>query len=405
MQSASVKRAFKFRFYPTDVQAAELTRTFGCVRFVYNLALEARSEAWRLHGERITYNTTSAMLTLWKQTDELAFLNDVAAVPLQQVLRHLQSAFVAFWDKRARYPRFKSLKKSRASAEYSRSGFRYHDGQLTLAKLAEPLKVVWSRPLPEGIQPSTVTVSCDRAGRWFVSLLCDDPGVESPPVTDAAVGIDMGLASLAVLSTGEKILNPKHEVREQIRLARAQRRLARKAPGDGENRKKARRAVARIHCRIADRRSDYLHKVTTRLVRENQTLVIEDLKVRGMVRNRGLARAIVDASWRQFRTMLEYKGSRYGREVIVVDQWFPSSKLCSACGAVADDMPLMVREWACETCGVTHDRDVNAARNILAAGLAVAVCGDGVRPHRDTPRRQSSVKQKPRLVRAGTATR
>ncbi|MEV6072769.1 RNA-guided endonuclease TnpB family protein [Nocardia sp. NPDC052001] len=405
MQSASVKRAFKFRFYPTDVQAAELTRTFGCVRFVYNLALEARSEAWRLHGERITYNTTSAMLTLWKQTDELAFLNDVAAVPLQQVLRHLQSAFVAFWDKRARYPRFKSLKKSRASAEYSRSGFRYHDGQLTLAKLAEPLKVVWSRPLPEGIQPSTVTVSCDRAGRWFVSLLCDDSGVESPPVTDAAVGIDMGLASLAVLSTGEKVMNPKHEVREQIRLARAQRRLARKAPGDGENRKKARRAVARIHCRIADRRSDYLHKVTTRLVRENQTLVIEDLKVRGMVRNRGLARAIVDASWRQFRTMLEYKGSRYGREVIVVDQWFPSSKLCSACGAVADDMPLVVREWACETCGVTHDRDVNAARNILAAGLAVAVCGDGVSPHRDTPRRQSSVKQKPRLVRAGTATR
>ncbi|MFH9246943.1 RNA-guided endonuclease InsQ/TnpB family protein [Streptomyces lydicus] len=397
MTTSPVKRAFKYRFYPSDVQAAELSRTFGCVRKVYNLALAARTEAW-LRQERVTYAQTSAMLTGWKKSEELAFLSEVSSVPLQQSLRHLQSAFVSFWGKRARYPRFKSRKRSRASAEYTRSAFRYRNGELTLAKMSDPLDIVWSRALPEGAEPTTVTASRDAAGRWFVSILCDDVPATWGAATDA-VGIDAGITSLVTLSTGEKIANPRHERGDRARLARAQRALSRKAEGSA-NRHKARRKVARVHARIADRRRDFLHKLTTRLVRENQTLVIEDLTVRNMVKNRRLARAVSDASWSELRTMLEYKCAWYGRELIAIDRWFPSSKLCSTCGTIAVKLPLNVRSWTC-VCGAVHDRDVNAAKNILAAGLAVTVCGDGVRPQRSTPERRRSAKQKTRPVREG----
>ncbi|MGW9493278.1 RNA-guided endonuclease InsQ/TnpB family protein [Streptomyces prasinus] len=385
-----VKRAFKYRFHPTDAQAAELSRTFGCVRKVYNLALAARTEAWA-RQERVNYNQTSALLTAWKKTEELAYLNEVSSVPLQQCLRHLQMAFTGFFGKRAKYPRFKSKKRSRKSAEYTTSGFRYRNGRLTLAKMTEPLDIVWSRPLPKGAQPSTATVSQDAAGRWFVSLLCEDSTVRPLPATDTAVGIDVGLDHLLTLSTGEKITNPRHERRDRARLARAQRELSRKAKGSA-NREKARRKAARIHARIADRRRDVLHKLTTRLVRENQTLVIEDLAVRNMVRNRNLARAISDAAWSQFRSMLEYKAAWYGRDVVAVDRFFPSSRLCSHCGALHDRLPLQVRTWTCD-CGATHDRDVNAAQNLLAVGLTVSACGAGVRPQRRTPGGQSAVKQ------------
>ncbi|MFD4640880.1 RNA-guided endonuclease InsQ/TnpB family protein [Lentzea sp. NPDC058436] len=389
--SGVVKRAFKYRFYPTDAQAEELTRTFGCVRKVYNLALRARTEAWDERRERIGYDATSAMLTAWKQTDELAFLNEVSSVPLQQSLRHLQAAFSGFFAKRARYPRFKSRKKSHASAEYTRSAFRWRNGVLTLAKMPEPLDVRWSRPLPAEAMPSTVTVSRDSAGRWFVSLLCDDSSVGPLPLLDSAVGIDIGLDHLLVLSTGEKFANPRHERRDRSAQAKAQRSLCRKQKGSA-NRAKARIRVGRVCARIADRRTDHLHKITTRLVRENQTLVIEDLSVSNMIGNRSLARSISDAGWRQFRQMLEYKAAWYGRTVIVIDRWFPSSKLCSACGALAAEMPLNVRTWTC-SCGAVHDRDVNAARNILAAGLAVTACGADVRPQRCTPGGRSATKQ------------
>ncbi|MFB7421110.1 RNA-guided endonuclease InsQ/TnpB family protein [Streptomyces sp. NPDC056121] len=390
MATTCVKRAFKYRFYPTDAQAAELSRTFGCIRKVYNLALAARTEAWA-RQERVNYNATSAMLTAWKKTEELAFLNEVSSVPLQQCLRHLQTAFSNFFAKRAKYPRFKSKKKSRKSAEYTTSGFRFRAGELTLAKMAQPLDIVWSRPLPPGAKPSTVTVSQDAAGRWFVSLLCEDPAVKPLAATDSAVGIDVGLDHLLTLSTGEKIANPRHERKDRVALAQAQRRMAKKERGSA-NRARARCKVAKIYARIADRRRDHLHQLTTRLVRENQTLVIEDLTVRNMVKNRKLARAISDAAWSDFRKMLEYKAAWYGREVIAVDRFFPSSKLCSHCGTLQGEMPLNVRIWTCE-CGATHDRDVNAARNLLAAGLAVTVCGAGVRPQRSLPGRQSATKQ------------
>ncbi|MCX5367177.1 transposase [Streptomyces sp. NBC_00124] len=394
-----VKRAFKYRFYPTDEQAAELSRTFGCVRLVYNKALEERTRAWYGEQRRISYVQSSAALTQWKKTEELAFLAEVSSVPLQQALRHLQTAFGNFFAKRAKYPRYKSRKKSRASAEYTRSAFTWRDGQLTLAKMAGPLDIRWSRPLPEGAEPTTVTVSRDAAGRWFVSLLCEDH-IAPAPATTAAVGLDAGITSLVTLSTGEKITNPRHERRDRARLARAQRELSRKAKGSA-NREKARRTVARVHARIADRRRDVLHKLSTRLVRENQTVVIEDLSVRNLLKNGTLARAISDASWTQLRSMLEYKCAWYGRELVVIDRFFPSSKLCGNCGTVRGKMPLNVRDWTC-ACGAVHDRDVNAARNILAAGLAASACGDGVRPQRESSRTgRSSVKQEPQRATAG----
>ena len=337
------KRAYKYRFYPTEQQRQELLRTFGCVRLVYNKALEVRTAAWFTEQRRVSYVEFSAMLTEWKRTDELVFLNEVSSVPLQQCLRHLQSAFTNFFAKRARYPHFKSRKRGRSSAEYTRSGFRWRDGQLTLAKMVEPLAIVWSRPLPDGAEPSTATVSRDAAGRWFVSMLVETATPQLPH-TQAQVGVDAGITSLLTLSSGEKITNPKYGDRDRARLALAQKRLSRKQKGSN-NRAKARHEVARVHARVSDRRRDFLHKLTTRLVRENQTIVIEDLNVAGMVRNRSLARVISDASWSEFRSLLEYKAA-----------W-------SGCGAV-------------------HDRDVNAARNILAAGLAVTACGDGVRPLR-----------------------
>ncbi|MEV4087465.1 RNA-guided endonuclease InsQ/TnpB family protein [Nonomuraea fuscirosea] len=362
-----VKRAYKYRFYPTPEQAGELARTFGCVRLVYNKALEERTRAYNLEGKRVSYAESSAMLTQWKHSGEFGFLREVSSVPLQQALRHLQAGFANFFAKRAKYPAFKSRKRSRASAEYTRSAFRWRDGRLTLAKMDAPLAIVWSRPLPEGAQPSTVTVSRDAAGRWFVSILVEEAIAPLARVKQA-VGVDAGITALATLSTGEKIINPCHERRDRRKLAKAQRALSRKEKGSA-NRAKARLKVAKVYARIADRRQDHLHKITTRLVRDNQAIAVEDLTVRNLVKNRRLARAISDASWRQMRSMLEYKARWYGRTLVVVDRWFPSSKLCSMCRVPQDTMPLNVREWQC-ACGAVHDRDVNAARNVLAAGLA-----------------------------------
>lgn len=379
--SRTIKRAYKYRFYPTQEQAELLLRTFGCVRKVYNLALEERTRAWRVEQRRITYGDTSAMLTEWKKTVEYAYLNEVSSVPLQQTLRHLQTAFQNFWSKRGQYPRFKSRHRSRQSAEFSTSAFRWDGQQLRLAKMADPLDIRFSRPIPERATVSTVTVSRDPAGRWFVSMLCETTVEPLPTAPSEAVGIDAGLTSLAVLSTGERIGNPRHLRADLERLRRAQRSASRKVKGSA-NRAKANRKVARIHARIADRRRDHLHKLSTRIVRENQAVVIEDLHVAGMfhaggAHKRGLNRGIADASWRELRSMLEYKADWYGRQVVVIDRWFPSSQMCSTCGRVDGPKPLDVRTWVCPACGTKHNRDVNAAMNIKAAGLAVSVCGDG----------------------------
>ena len=380
MSGKVVRRAYRYRFYPTPEQAEQLSQTFGCVRYVYNRALAERHRAWTQEQRRVTHAETDRMLTGWKRDPETAWLAEPSKGPLQASLRNLQGAFDKFWRKQNRYPKFKKKGKSRDSATYFRNCFTFRDGKLKLAKHVAPLDIRWSRPLPDGADPSQVTVSRDAAGRWFVSLLVEET-ITPHASTDAAVGVDLGITTLAALSTGEKVTNPKYEKADRAKLAKAQRNLARKKKGSA-NRAKARLKVARIHARIADRRRDHLHKFTTRLVRENQVIAIEDLAVRNMVKNRSLARAISDASWSELRRMLEYKADWYGRELVAIDRWYPSSKTCSDCGHLLRSLPLNVREWVCAECGAIHDRDVNAAKNVLAAGLAVKACGDGVRPPR-----------------------
>ncbi len=385
------EKAYKYRFYPTPEQALLLKKTIGCVRLVYNKALAARTEAWYERQESISYCQTSSMLTAWKKEESLQFLNEVSCVPLQQGLRHLQRAFVNFWEKRAKYPQFKK-KRNGGSAEFTRSAFCWKDGKLFLAKSDQPLDIVWSRPLPDGVEPSTVTVTMDAAGRWFVSLRVEEKVETLPPRTEA-VGLDAGINSLVTLSTGEKIANPKTFDKHYRRLRNAQKKLSRKEK-TSRNREKARRKVAKIHNRIKDTRLDHLHKVTTRLLRENQTIVVEDLSVRNMVKNRKLARAISDCGWGELVRQLEYKCRWYGRTLVKIDRYYPSSKRCSNCGYVAEKMPLSIREWDCPNCGTHHDRDENAAKNILAAGLAVTVCGATVRPKRSNSGRAGAMKQK-----------
>ncbi|MCK9924246.1 transposase [Frankia sp. AgPm24] len=374
-----VKRAYRYRFYPNPDQMENLAKTFGCVRYVYNRALAERHRAWSQEQRRISHGETDLMLTGWKRDPDTLWLAEPSKGPLQAALRNLQTAYVNFWGKRAGHPTFKRKGKTDDAATYFRNCFTFRDGRLRLAKQAAPLRIVWSRPFPDGAVPSQVTVSRNSRGQYHVSILVDCP-IEALPAADGQVGVDAGLTSLVTLSTGEKIANPRHERTDRARLVRAQRELSRKKKGSA-NRAKARLKVARIHGRIADRRRDHLHKLSTRLVRENQTIVVEDLTVRNMVRNHSLARAIADAGWRDLRTMLEYKAGWYGRDVVAVDRWYPSSKTCSSCGTLVEKLPLNIREWAC-ACGVVHDRDVNAARNVLAAGLAVIACGDGVRPPR-----------------------
>ncbi|MGK7947340.1 MAG: RNA-guided endonuclease InsQ/TnpB family protein [Xenococcaceae cyanobacterium] len=390
-----VERAYRYRFYPTTEQEDLLRRTMGCVRLVYNKALAKRTEAWYERQERIQYKETSSLLTSWKKTEDLSFLNEVSCVPLQQCLRHLQKAFANFWGKRAKYPRFKK-KRSGGSAEFTKSAFKYRDGQLWLAKCSEPLNLVWSRYLPEGCLPSTVTVKLEPSGRWFVSLLVDDYTVETLPPTKKQVGIDAGVSSLISTSDGEKIANPKHFNRLYQKLACAQKELSRKTKGSN-NRHKARLKVAKIHAKIKDARTDLLHKLTTDLVRNNSLIAIEDLAVRNMVKNHKLARSISDAAWGEMFRQLEYKCEWYGRQLVKIDRFFPSSKRCNHCGFVVEKLPLDVRSWDCPSCGTEGiDRDINAGKNILAAGQAVIVCGATVRAEQSKSVKPGAMKQKPK---------
>jgi putative transposase len=376
------KRAYRYRFYPTPEQASVLARTFGSARFVYNWALRLRTDAYYQRQERLGYHELSAALTTLKQQPETVWLHAVSSVPLQQALRHLDKAFRTFFEGRAQYPSFHK-KRGRQAATYARSAFQW-DAQaraLTLAKMDAPLDIHWSRSFIG--TPTTVTISQDTAGRSFVSFLVEEE-ITALPVVNAMVGVDVGLKDVAVLSTGERVANPQYLRRSERRLAHAQRNLARKQKGS-KNREKARLKVAREHARIADQRRDGLHKLTTRLIRENQTVCVESLAVKHLVRNRSLAKAISDAGWGELGRQLEYKAEWYGRTLVKIDRWYPSSKRCHVCGHMLASLPLDVRQWTCPECGVRHDRDINAAKNILAVGRTVNAYGEAVRPGRAMP--------------------
>jgi putative transposase len=374
------KKAYKYRFYPTEEQIRILAHTFGCCRYVYNWALRQRTDAYYKDGERLYYEGTAKLLTALKRQDDHLWLNEVSSVPLQQSLRHLDTAFRNFFEGRAEYPKFHK-KHGEQAATYASSAFKWNGRSLTLAKMTEPLNIVWSCPLPDGCKPTTVTVSKDCANRYFVSILVEED-IMPLPVTKKQVGLDLGLKSMVVTSDGHTYGNPKFFAKDEKKLAKAQRRHAKKRKGS-KNREKARQKVAKLHVKIADRRRDYQHKLSTKLIRENQIVCVESLQVKNMVKNHSLAKAISDVGWGEFVRQLEYKAKWYGRTLVKIDKFYPSSKRCFDCGHILDSLPLDVRVWTCPECGTVHDRDINAAKNVHAVGLTVFdACGEMVRPGR-----------------------
>lgn len=392
--------AHKCRAYPDPEQQVMLARTFGCVRVVWNRTLAARHARWATERKGTSYRETDAALTAMKRLPELDFLNEVSSVPLQQTLRHQHRAVNAFYAGRARYPRFKS-RRSRQAARYTRSAFRWQHGRLWLAKTHAPLRLVWSWPQvdPVLLEPTGVTVSRDPDGRWYATLHAEVADPAPLPTTGRAVGIDLGISDFAVTSDGERIANPRHLERKAANLARYQRRMARAQNGSA-NRAKAAAKVARAHRKVRAARADFLHRVSARLVRDHDLLVIENLNVGAMTGNRRLAKAISDCGWGTFRRLLAYKAQRAGRRLVVIDRWYPSSKTCSSCGHLLATLSLGTRTWMCPSCGARHDRDHNAAKNILAAGLAVAACGADI-SHPGSSRVQSALKQEPQRATAG----
>ena len=367
-------RGFKFRFYPTSAQRKKLAQTFGCTRYVYNWALALRTNSYYQAGVSLSYTDTSNALTKLKKDPEKPWLKQVSAVPLQQGLRHLNTAFINFFAGRNKYPRFKK-KNGRQSAHYAPNAFKWIDGKLTLAKMSQPLKIRWSRYFTG--QPKSVTISKDPSNRYFVSFLVEEE-LEQWQATEGKIGVDLGVLDVMVTSTGFASGNPKHGKKYQARLSTLQRRLAKKKKGSS-NRYKARLKVARLHAKIADCRRDFLHKLTTQLVRENQAIYTETLAVKNMMANRKLSKAIADCGWGEALRQFQYKCKWHDRELGAIDRWFPSSKRCSSCGYILDKISLSVRKWTCpnDSCRTTHLRDVNAANNILAVGQTVFACGSG----------------------------
>ncbi|MFE3542522.1 RNA-guided endonuclease InsQ/TnpB family protein [Nocardia sp. NPDC059177] len=376
---------YNFRVYPTPGQRIALARAFGCARVVYNDALAARMHAYRSGAPRLSAGELSKRLTESKKSPERAWLAEVSSVVLQQALADLDTAYRNFFASvtgkrkgaRVAPPRFRSRKDNRQSIRFTRNArFAVTDGgKLRLPKVGD-VAVRWSRVLPS--EPSSVSVVKDAAGRYFASFVVE-VNPESLPGIDAEVGIDLGLATFAVCSDGKVITSPKFFRRAERRLRKAQQGLSRKDKGS-KNRAKARLRVAKVHAKVADARRDFAHKQSTALIRENQAVYVEDLCVKGLARTR-LAKSVHDAGWGMFTRMLEEKAARYGRVVVKVDRFFPSTRTCSTCGVVGEKKPLHVRMWACP-CGAVHDRDLNAAKNILAAGRAerLNACGGMVSP-------------------------
>ncbi|MFL6056403.1 MAG: RNA-guided endonuclease InsQ/TnpB family protein [Actinoallomurus sp.] len=399
-----MRTAYKCRAYPDPEQAAVFSRTFGCVRLVWNKTLAERHAAYHERGQKTSYKQTDAALTEWKKTEYLAFLAEVSSVPLQQTLRHQHAAFANFFAGRAEYPRFKN-RNARQTAHYTRSAFRMKNGELYMAKTTTPLTFVWSFDDvdPATLNPTTVVISRDPDGRWYVTFAVDTDAPDPLVAAGHAIGVGLGVKDFAVSSDGERIANPRHLERKARNLARYQRRMARCQRGS-MNRRKAKAKIARAHRKVRNARADFLHRVSTNLIRRADTIVIEDLAVTNVVKNRRLARVISDAGWGEFRRQLEYKAERAGRRLVVIDRWYPSSKTCSACGHLLAKLSLSTRHWTCPGCRTRNDRDINAAKNILAAGRAVAghnpgdACGAGVR-RQGSSLPQPALKQETRAAR------
>ena len=380
-----MKQRYQYRIYPTPQQQSDLSRLFGCCRVVFNddLALCRLAEKLPSNGE-----LQKSCITVAKKTEDREWLSEVSNIPLQQSVIDLGTAYTNYFvslkgvrkGQKIRRPNFKK-RKGRQTARFRKGGFSIKTGKVFLAKIGL-IKVVWSRDLPS--EASSVTVIKDAADRYFVSFVVEVCWAGDPPSNPIqlpdngkSIGIDLGIIDFATFDTGEKIKSPKPLKRRLKKLRKAQRKHARTDRGSNR-RERARKRVAKIHAKISDVRKDFLHKLSTRIIRENQTIVLEDLAVANMVKNRKLSRAISDLGWRSFRTMLEAKSAMYGRDFRVISRWEPTSQRCSCCGEIGGKKELSVREWTCLFCDAIHDRDVNAAVNIkVAGGLPETINGRG----------------------------
>lgn len=357
-----MKQRWTFRAYPTPEQKQQLAQVFGCARFVYNWGIDWRKSQFEA-GNKVGYHESSAALTRLKKEEGKAWLREVSCVPVQQALRDLDTAYRNFFEKRTGYPKFRSKYDNRQSAEYTTSAMKFENDILSFSKIGTMKFKNSRKAIPA---PSSVRIIKEADGRYFVSF-CVEVEPEQFQKTGKSVGIDLGVSTLAALSTGEKISNPKTLRKYDKKLKECQRRLARQAKGS-KRREKTKQRLARIHSRIKDTRTDHLNKVVHSLVRRFDTICLEDLNVRGMTKNHSLARSLSDAALGAVVRKIEAKAAMHGKTVLKVDRFYPSSKTCSCCGAINSKLTLSVREWTC-ACGAVHDRDLNAAKNIERVGL------------------------------------
>jgi putative transposase len=378
------QKAYRYRCYPTLGLTAFLAQTFGCCRFVYNYFLAKKQEYYKEHKKALAYVECARMLAELKKSKE--WLKEVSSVALQQSLRHLETAFERFFQKQGAFPKFKK-RSYEQKATFMKNAFTFKNGELWLAKCKEPLKIRWSRQFQA--EPSSITITLDQRGHYYVSFLVEEVIHPLPPV-QTTVGIDLGLTHCVITSEGEKT-GPSHFLKKQLkRLRRRQKAFSRKIKSS-INFHKARKAIGTLCGKIRDSRTDYLHKISTKLVNENQVICIEDLAVKNMIKNKHLSRSIADAGWGTLIRFLKYKSDWYGRELVQINRFFPSSQQCCHCKARHKDLKLSDRRWRCTRCGSEHDRDVTAAKNIAEEGLrqinwstvghtGFQACGANVRP-------------------------
>lgn len=385
-----LKRGFKFRFYPTAEQELLLRKTLGCARFVWNYFLDLRQKSWKQENKTLSYYDTVNLLTQLKKETEYSWLSDVSITALRYSIYDLDGTYKKFFKGKCGYPNFKK-KSGKNSVGFDKSAFRIRNGKFFIAKNKQPLNIRFCRQLPVNQEIKYIHISLEPSGKWYISFNLEDASIQPLSPTDSMIGIDLGVSTFATTSNGDKIKSPVLK-KEYQKLKRLQRRMSKKQKGSN-NRNKSRIKVAKQYERISNIRRNFHHQVSRKLINENQVIVLEDLKIKNMLKNRKLSRAISEQAWYQFRSFLEYKSKWYGRELIVINQWYPSSKTCSSCGSIQTKMPLSVREWTCPDCGSSHDRDINAAKNILAVGTTVSACGDSVRPKVHKGPEATSVKQ------------